>query len=95
MPGGRMQCAARRGAPLMKALSNPDRLLILCRLSRGEACVGELGAALGIAQPNLSQQLSVLRRKGLVSTRREGRHIYYALASTQALAMIEALHLRF
>ena len=48
-------------------LSNPDRLLILCQLSQGEARVGELEEALGIVQPTLSQQLTVLREEQLVT----------------------------
>ena len=80
---------------LMKALSNPDRLLLLCQLSQGEQRVGELEALLGIAQPTLSQQLGVLRDEALVTTRREGKHIYYQIASTQALAVMQTLYQQF
>jgi len=80
---------------LMKALSNPDRLLLLCQLSRGEKRVGELEELVGIAQPTLSQQLGVLRDEGLVSTRREGKSIYYCIASPQALAVMGVLYAEF
>lgn len=90
-----MQAAARDACGLLKVLANPDRLLILCYLSQGEANVGEIEAALGIVQPTLSQQLTVLRQDALVTTRREGKNIYYALASPQALAVIETLYLQF
>jgi DNA-binding transcriptional ArsR family regulator len=90
-----MQAAARDASALLKALSNPDRLLILCYLAQGEARVGELEEALGIVQPTLSQQLTVLREEELVSTRREGKNIYYSLASTKALAVIETLYVQF
>lgn len=95
LPLDRLQAAAVDGCALMKVLSNPDRLLILCQLSQGEARVGELEEVLGIVQPTLSQQLTVLREEQLVSTRREGKNIYYSLASPQALAVIETLYLQF
>lgn len=80
---------------LMKAMSNPDRLLLLCQLSQGEKRVGELEELVGIAQPTLSQQLSVLREEGLVSTRRDGKNIYYCIASSQALAVMGVLYAQF
>jgi DNA-binding transcriptional ArsR family regulator len=69
--------------------------MILCQLSQGEMRVGELEAALGIGQPTLSQQLTVLREEELVSTRREGKNIYYQFSSPQALALIEVLYAQF
>ena len=90
-----MQQAAEQACRLLKVLSNPDRLMILCQLSQGEMRVGELEAALGIGQPTLSQQLTVLREEELVSTRREGKNIYYQLSSPQALALIEVLYTQF
>lgn len=80
---------------LMKVLANPDRLLLLCQLAQGELRVGELEARLGIVQPTLSQQLGVLREEGLVATRREGKSIYYRIASPQALAVMVVLHREF
>lgn len=80
---------------LMKVLSNPDRLLLLCQLSQGEKRVGELEELVGISQPTLSQQLGVLREEGLVSTRREGKNIYYQIASPQALAVMNVLFEQF
>ena len=77
---------------LLKALGNPDRLLLLCQLMHGEMNVGELEDRLKIVQPTLSQQLGVLRREGLVDTRRDGRQIYYSISSPQALAIIEKLY---
>ena len=77
---------------LMKALSNPDRLLLLCQLSQGEKRVGELEELVGIAQPTLSQQLSVLRDEGLVSTRREGKNIYYSVAHPATLEILALLY---
>ncbi len=87
--------AADEACRLMKALSNPDRLLLLCHLMQGETCVGELEELSGIAQPTLSQQLGVLREEGLVSTRREGKNIHYSFDSPQALAVMAALYQQF
>ena len=90
-----MRQAASQACSLMKVLANPDRLMILCQLSQGEKRVGELEELLGIVQPTLSQQLTVLREEKLVSTRREGKSIYYSVKSPQALAVIEALYQQF
>ena len=90
-----MREAASQACALMKVLANPDRLLILCQLSQGELRVGELEERLGIVQPTLSQQLTVLREQQLVSTRREGKHIFYRLGSPQALAVIQTLYQQF
>ena len=86
---------ADEAGQLLKALGNPDRLLLLCQLVAGEMNVGELEERLKIVQPTLSQQLGVLRREGLVDTRRDGRQIYYSISSPQALAVIETLYQLF
>jgi ArsR family transcriptional regulator len=65
----RMRTSADQACRLMKVLSNPDRMLLLCEISQGEKCVGELEDILDIHQPTLSQQLTVLRNEELVETR--------------------------
>ena len=87
-----MRAAAGQACELMKVLANPDRLMILCQLSQGERRVGDLEELLGIGQPTLSQQLTVLREQVLVSTRRDGKNIYYSLSSPRALAVIQTLY---
>ena len=77
---------------LLKALGNPDRLLLLCQLVHGEMNVGELEERLSIVQPTLSQQLGVVRREGLVDTRRDGRQIYYSISSEPGLSIIETVY---
>ena len=84
-----MQLAATKASRLLKALANPDRLLLLCQLTQGEHCVGEMEALVGVLQPTLSQQLGVLRQEGLVNTRREGKQIFYSIASEDALAVMQ------
>lgn len=90
-----MHEAAEAACALMRVLSNPDRLLLLCELASGEKNVGELEARLGITQPTLSQQLAVLREEELVATRREGKNIYYSLASAQAKAVMDVLYAQY
>ena len=90
-----MQASADQACRLMKVLTNPDRLLILCQLTLQEKCVSELQDLLGIVQPTLSQQLTVLRKEKLVTTRREGKNIYYRFSSPQALAVMEVLYAQF
>ena len=90
-----LRSSAEEASRLMKALSNPARLLLLCQLAQGEQRVGELEALVGILQPTLSQQLGVLRDEGLVSTRRESKNIYYQIDSPQALAVMNVLYEQF
>lgn len=90
-----MHAAAGRACDLMRALANPDRLMLLCRLAQGEASVGQLEAELGILQPTLSQQLTVLRGEALVETRRDGKHVFYSVRSREALAVLKILHEQF
>ena len=91
----KMKISAGKACQMMKVLSNPDRLMLLCQLSQGEKRVGELEEILGILQPTLSQQLTVLREEELVTTRRDGKNIYYQIASPQALAVMNVLFDQF
>jgi DNA-binding transcriptional ArsR family regulator len=91
----KMRTSADKACRLMKVLSNPDRMMLLCQLAQGEKRVGELEEILGIVQPTLSQQLTVLRDEELVVTRREGKNIYYQIASPQAMAVMEVLFQQF
>ena len=90
-----MQASAAQTCRFLKVLANPDRLLILCQLTQGERRVGELEELLGIVQPTLSQQLTVLREEQLVSTRREGKNIYYQFSSPPAMAVMKVLYAEF
>lgn len=76
----------------LRLLSNKDRLLLLCQLAQGEMCVSDLEAQLDIRQPTLSQQLGVLRSEGVVSTRRQGKNIFYAVADPALLEILALLH---
>lgn len=79
----------------LKAYAQPQRLMILSCLLRGEHTVGEIDAATGIGQPALSQQLAELRRAELVSTRKEARSVIYALADETTALCARAMEAIF
>ena len=87
-----LQAQSEQAAKLLKALANPDRLLLLCQLVEQEKSVAELGDLTGIAQPSLSQQLSVLRAENLVVTRREGKSIFYRIEAPEVHAVLQTLY---
>jgi ArsR family transcriptional regulator len=66
-------------ADLFKALGHPARVRALEVLAGGEYTVGDLQPLVGIESSHLSQQLGVLRRAGLVKTRKEGSSVFYSL----------------
>lgn len=77
-------------ADLLKALGHPARLQIVEILARQETCVCELMPQIGLEQSNLSQHLKLLRRHGLVESRREGSQVFYRLANRSLLNVISA-----
>lgn len=90
-----MEQTANRVSALLKALSHRDRLMTLCHLAQGEMSAGELGEAVGRKAPAMSQQLSVLRREGIIASRREGQLIYYRIVEEDAVAIMSFLYERF
>jgi DNA-binding transcriptional ArsR family regulator len=89
---GELRRSARRAAPLLKAMSNPARLVILCQLAEGERSVGELEDEVGLSQSGISQHLAILRREHVVATRRDKQTVYYSLASADVVALMATLH---
>ena len=75
---------------LMKSISNPVRVQILLAIGTGEACVCHLESLLGLRQAYISQQLMILRKKKIITSRREGKYIYYRLAKPEVLNIIQA-----
>jgi len=74
-----------RYAAVGRALADPKRLCVLESLAAGELSVGDLSSRVGCQVPNMSQHLAVLRRAGLVSSRRDGTTVYYRLADPRVL----------
>ena len=88
----RMDEAAGEAAEMMKALSNPGRLRILCALVPGDMTVSELEAAVGASQSYVSGQLLKLRNDGLVSCVRDGRSMHYSLSDPRVRPMLERIY---
>lgn len=87
-----MAKAAEQVGELMKTLSSPKRLLLLCQLVEQERSVGELARLLAMREPAVSQQLALLRKDGLVRTRREGQTIWYSLARDDVRRLLAFLY---
>ncbi len=87
--------ASGMAADLLRSLSHPQRLLVLCALGGEERSVAELRELLGIEQVPMSQQLMRLRADGLVEARREGTTVYYRITRPEVLIVVEALHEAF
>ncbi|SEL06415.1 ArsR/SmtB family transcription factor [Xaviernesmea oryzae] len=90
-----MAAKAEEVALLLKTLSHPARLMIVCTLVDTELAVGELEAMLELHQPHLSQHLTVLRAARIVEPRRAGKQIYYRLTQAKAAELVGALHAIF
>lgn len=76
-------------AKYFRACADPTRLLILELVAQRERSVGELATLTGQAQPNISNHLGCLRWCGFVTTRREHRRVYYAIADTRVVELVE------
>jgi DNA-binding transcriptional ArsR family regulator len=76
---------AKKQSKFFKALSDEKRIRILKLLRSKEMCVCELMIALKLTQPNLSHHLRILENNGIISSRREGKWVYYSLVNTNAI----------
>jgi DNA-binding transcriptional ArsR family regulator len=80
-------------ATLLRALSNEQRLLILCHLAaEGELSVTALGERMSLSQSALSQHLARLRHEGIVAFRREAQTLFYHVADDKAARLLGLLH---
>lgn len=77
-------------ADLFKSLGHPVRIRILQMLEKGELCVCEMIDEIGIEQSNLSQHLGVLKKQGLIESRKEGQWVRYWLASPSVTQLVKA-----
>lgn len=87
-----MAARAAEAAAFLKTLAHEGRLMILCHLAAGERSVGELEALLNLRQAAVSQMLARLRDEGVVSARRDGKTVYYRLASSTTAQIVGFLH---
>lgn len=90
-----MATAATEAAGVLRALSNPSRLMLLCCLVERERTVGEMEEELGLGQAYVSQQLARLREEGLVAATRDGRMMRYRLSDPRVAPVIHVLYENF
>lgn len=79
-------------AALLKQLSHPQRLLILCSMAEGEKSVSEIEEACGASQSAVSQFLKGMRLEGLIDFRRDGKQVYYKIVDKRVLELIKSLY---
>jgi ArsR family transcriptional regulator len=94
-PAEGMAANAAAASAFLKALAHEGRLMILCHLAAGERSVTELETLLDSRQAAVSQQLARLRLEGLVSCRREGKAIFYALSDPKVRQTVELMYSLF
>ncbi|WP_180115592.1 helix-turn-helix transcriptional regulator [Acinetobacter sp. YH12140] len=87
-----MRDSAELVVGVLKSLANTDRLLILCHLAQQELNVSQIEEITDIKQPTLSQQLMMLRKSDVVTTRRDGKQIYYSIKDTNLVQVLNTLY---
>jgi len=90
--GAALRQHAEQASQLLKTVGNPIRLMILYTLMQGEYSVGKLNNRIELSQSTLSQHLAILRRNGLVQTRREAQTIFYSLENEKVSSLMECLY---
>lgn len=78
-------------AQILKAMSHPQRLLVLGHLLNGEKTVSDLEAVCDVSQSQLSQFLSRMKLEGLIDSRREGRYQYYFVADERLIHLMQTI----
>jgi DNA-binding transcriptional ArsR family regulator len=86
---------AGQAARFLRALANENGLMVLCSLAEAEYSVSQLRDRVPLSQSALSQHLALLRREGLVETRREAQTIHYRLADARVRRLIPELYALF
>ncbi len=79
-------------AEILKLLSTPRRLLLVCLLMESEKCVNELMEELGTTLGNISQHLNALETAGIIKKRREGVQIFCSLSDKRVAKIVKLLH---
>jgi len=78
-------------AALLKSISHPFRLQILCLLQDREMTVGEISKAVNTTDANISQHLTILRHQGIVGSRKEANFIYNRIIDDRVTRLIETM----
>jgi len=87
-----MQTNAREVSDMLKVLSSENRLMLICQLIDGEKSVGELAELLDMRPAAVSQQLALLRKDRVVSTRKVAQTVYYSVSRPDVKGLVEFLY---
>ena len=77
---------------ILKSLSHPQRLMIMCHLSESPKTVGELEELSGASQSSVSQFLARMKAEGLISSKRDNQFVYYDIEDLRVKKLIQAMH---
>ena len=83
---------AEHAAEVLKAIAHPIRLQIVELLQAKEMCVGDIAAALGGKQAITSQQLNMMKAKGVLSCRRDGARVYYRIENRSVIKLLDCIY---
>ena len=83
---------ASHAAEVLRAVAHPLRLQVIELLEKGELCVGEISAALGEKQAITSQQLTIMKDKGILTSRREGTKVFYRLENNNVAQVLNCVY---
>ncbi|MBP6981527.1 helix-turn-helix transcriptional regulator [Candidatus Gracilibacteria bacterium] len=87
----KLEAQAKEVAEVLKLLSHPKRLLILCKLSEGAKTVGDLEKECSISQSQLSQFLSKMKDENIVSSEKKGLYVTYHISNDQVQSILKSL----
>ncbi len=90
-----MKKNAAEVSELLRIMAHPERLMVLCQLTKGEVGVGMLQQGSSLSQSAFSQHLTVLRKHGIIQARKESQQVFYSLADTRVTQLIQSLQCTF
>ncbi len=83
---------AKHAAEVLKAVAHPIRLQIVEALEAGPLSVGEIAETVGEKQAITSQQLNIMKDKGILVSRREGTHVFYQIQNENVIRVLACVH---
>ena len=83
---------AEHVAEVLKAIAHPIRVQIIELLQAGELCVGDIAETLGGKQAITSQQLNMMKDKGVLSCRRNGTRVYYRIENKNVIRLLHCVY---
>ncbi len=90
-----MKKNAAEVSELLRIMAHPERLMVLCQLTKGEVGVSILQQGSSLSQSAFSQHLTVLRKHGLIQARKESQQVFYSLADARVTELIQSLQTTF